>query len=194
MSVFSISSDVWSLQSAVAVICLHLSNAHNAQMIEAAEQLEIQDQMTQQQHQRRGGGGNGTWSEAAAVAAAAESRHRVGRWGEELAFHMLTAALAEGCLGRLLPGASGHPAVISGDRRLSIVWVNQDKESGLPYDIVLAALPQPAEPGGRKGTGGAGEVVAYVEVSSSLGFICMYTEGVRIHIRISLFSVSRLCP
>lgn len=139
-------------------------------MIKAAEQLEIQEQKARtQQRFSQGSNGDGGDGEAAAaaVASAAESRHRVGRWGEELAYHMMTAALAEGRLEQLLPGVSGHPAVLSGDRRLSIVWVNQDKESGLPYDIVLAALPPPAAAGSRKGGGGgAGDVVAYVEVSS----------------------------
>ena len=85
---------------------------------------------------------------------------------------MLTAALEEGRLSQLLPGAASHPSVMAGDRVLRVIWVNEERESGLPYDLVLAAMaPATGQAAGSSGRrGGAGhDVVAYVEVKSSRG-------------------------
>ena len=75
---------------------------------------------------------------------------------------MLSAALEEDRLPQLLPGAASHPLVVAGDRPLRVIWVNEERESGLPYDLVLAALSPAA---GR----GAHDVIAYIEVKSSRG-------------------------
>ena len=85
---------------------------------------------------------------------------------------MLTAALEEGRLSQMLPGAASHPSVLAGDRVLRVIWVNEERESGLPYDLVLAAMaPAGREAGsGGRGRGGSGhDVIAYVEVKSSRG-------------------------
>jgi hypothetical protein len=86
---------------------------------------------------------------------------QVGRWGEELAYHMLQAAVDERRVDQLLPGITAtFPALL--DNRLeqpSVLWMNEKEESGQPYDLVLVD---------KSGVGGArGHVIAYVEVKTS---------------------------
>jgi hypothetical protein len=72
----------------------------------AAEQLEVHEQ-NRISRQRMGQG----MGQEEATAAAAESRQRVGRWGEELAYHMLLSAASDGRLDQILPGVTSMGAV-----------------------------------------------------------------------------------
>ena len=66
-----------------------------------------------------------------------ESLERIGRWGEEYVYKFLTAASQ-------LP---------SGQRILSVTWINETSETGEPYDIEVQIEPQ---------------AVLYIEVKSTI--------------------------
>ena len=66
-----------------------------------------------------------------------ESQERIGRWGEEYVYKFLTAASQ-------LP---------SGQRILSVTWINETSETGEPYDIEVQIEPQ---------------TVLYIEVKSTI--------------------------
>lgn len=88
---------------------------------------------------------------------------QVGRWGEELAFHLLVSAAEQGRMEQLLPGLD---TLVWGGVRA--VWVNEASESGLPYDIVITGSGGGGSMGGVGARGGGAErVLAYVEVKSS---------------------------
>jgi hypothetical protein len=69
----------------------------------------------------------------------------VGRWGEELVYHYLTAQVAAATQAALENGGSAAAVVDAaqqpgGDRWLAgceVVWLNEDEESGLPYDLII---------------------------------------------------------
>ncbi|KAF4137712.1 hypothetical protein GN958_ATG13113 [Phytophthora infestans] len=63
-----------------------------------------------------------------------EEREAIGRWGEEYVFNQLTQQHAER------------------ESNMTVEWVNQQQESGLPYDLTLSS---------------AGKVVEYIEVKST---------------------------
>ncbi|RLN47902.1 hypothetical protein BBJ28_00013535 [Nothophytophthora sp. Chile5] len=63
-----------------------------------------------------------------------EEREAIGRWGEEYVYQQLKQQYS------------------SSDTKLTVEWVNEQEESGLPYDLTLSS---------------AGKVVEYVEVKST---------------------------
>jgi hypothetical protein len=93
-------------------------------------------------------------SGAAALADAAA----VGRFGEELAHQYYMQ----------------HPDIQQQQQNEVVVeWVNQEAESGLPYDLVVYEQPVANAPGGSSSSGDLGHlaegarVLAYVEVKAS---------------------------